>query len=299
VYRLRDDLAVVLTLDFFMPIVDDPYDFGRIAAANAISDVYAMGAEPITALAILGYPVKKLPHEVATAIMAGGAEVCREAGIVIAGGHSIDDTEPKFGLAVTGVVHPDQVLRNDTGGEGDLLVLTKPLGVGAVAHGLKKGVVAEAVAAEAVRVMTALNRGASVAARRVGVSAATDVTGFALLGHALEMADGAGLAVELWVDALPVLDGVRDLLAAGIHAGATTRNLDACGPSTTWGDGVDEVDRKLVADPQTSGGLLLAVPPARVDALIAALSDEGTLAAAVVGRLVAGRGARVVRSGGG
>lgn len=294
-YRLRDDLAIVQTLDFFMPIVDDPYDFGRIAAANAISDVYAMGAEPVTALAILGVPIKVVGLDVAAEIMRGGTAVCAEAGIRIAGGHSIDDTEPKFGLSVTGVVHPDQILRNDTARAGDLLVLTKPLGTGALSHGLKKGRLTADEAVPAVACMVALNKGAAAAARTVGVQAATDVTGFSLLGHALEMADGAGLQVELWTSALPVLDGALALIADGCHPGATGRNLTEYSPRTQWGVDVTEVDRKLLADAQTSGGLLLAVAPDRVAALLAALAQERTLAASVVGRMGTGAGARICR----
>jgi selenide,water dikinase len=296
--QVAPDLAVVHTLDFFMPIVDDPHTFGRIAAANAISDVYAMGATPLVALAILGLPRKVLGPEVGAAIMEGGARSCTEAGIVIAGGHTIDDAEPKFGLSVTGTVRPDGLVRNSTGQEGDLLVLTKPLGTGALAQAIKKGIATEAQVALAVDTMCFLNRAPALAMARVGVHAATDVTGFSLLGHALEMARGAGLGVELWMDALPVLDTVRDVIAQGVHPGATGRNLAHFGAQTTWGEGVTELDQKLIADPQTSGGLLLALPEAKVSALQAALKDEGAMAAEVVGRLVAGSGCRVLQQGG-
>ncbi len=293
VFKIRDDLAMVQTTDFFLPIVDDPREFGRIAAANAISDVYAMGAEPVMALAILGWPRAKLPMSVAAEVMAGGAEVCTEAGIQIVGGHSIDDAEPKFGLVVSGLVHPDEILRNCGGEVGDLLVLTKPIGVGALAQGVKKGCVSEAHRLQMIATMAHLNRGASLAARRVGVHAATDVTGFSLLGHSFEMVQGSGCAAELWVSELPVLDGVRELLAQGVHPVATGRNLAHYGPHIHWASGLQEQAGSLLGDPQTSGGLLLAVPPGRVDALRAALDAEGTLSNAVVGRLVEGQGLRV------
>ncbi len=294
VFKIRDDLAMVQTLDFFLPIVDDPRDFGRIAAANAISDVYAMGAEPALALAILGWPKAKLSMSVAAEVMAGGAEVCAEAGIRIVGGHSIDDAEPKFGLAVSGLVHPDQIMRNSGGREGDLLVLTKPLGVGALAQGVKKGAVTQDQRDQMVATMVHLNRGASAAAREVGVNGATDITGFSLLGHGLEMASGSGCGVELWVSEIPVLDGVRELLSKGIHPGATGRNLAHYGAQIEWGEGLEESAATLLADPQTSGGLLLAVDPERVGALREALQAHGVLACAVVGQLKAGRGIRVV-----
>ena len=285
VVRLSSEIAVIQTVDFFMPIVDDPFDFGRIAAANSLSDVYAMGGKPTSALAILGLPLSKLGPEVGARILEGGARVCEEAGIQIVGGHSIDDAEPKFGLSVTGVVHPDQVWRNSTGRAGDMLVLTKPIGSGTVTTGIKKGAVSASVAANAVEVMATLNRTAADAARSVGVTAATDVTGFSLLGHAIEMAEGAGLGLELDVSALPVLDGAWDTLGKGIAPGATRRNLEHFGQRVAWANGISEQDQKLVGDPQTSGGLLLAVDPSRVDALVDALAGAGAPAAAVVGQL--------------
>lgn len=284
VVRLSSEIAVIQTVDFFMPIVDDPFDFGRIAAANSLSDVYAMGGKPTSALAILGLPLSKLGPEVGARILEGGARVCEEAGIQIVGGHSIDDAEPKFGLSVTGVVHPDQVWRNSTGRAGDMLVLTKPIGSGTVTTGIKKGAVSAPVAANAVEVMATLNRSAADAARAVGVTAATDVTGFSLLGHAIEMAEGAGLGLKLDVSALPVLDGALDTLGKGIAPGATRRNLDHFGKRVAWADGVTEEDQMLLGDPQTSGGLLLAVDPSRAGTLVDALNRVGAPAAAVVGQ---------------
>lgn len=285
VFRIAPDLAVVQTLDFFMPMVDDPFDFGRIAAANAISDVYAMGARPTLALAIVGLPIKKLAPEVMAVILEGGAAVCADAGISIVGGHSIDDEELKFGLAVTGLVHPDRILRNSTARPGDRLVLTKPLGSGTLGSAVKKGIIEDAGYAELIRVTTFLNRAPSEAALAVGVSACTDVTGFSLLGHAHEMAVGAGVSIELWMDALPVMAGARAAIAAGAVPGATGRNLAHYGAQTKWAPGIGEPERALIADPQTSGGLLLSVPEARLAALLAELESRGALCAAVVGRV--------------
>ena len=276
-----------------MPMVDDPRDYGRIAAANSISDVYAMGARPILALAIVGFPVKKLPAEVMADVLAGGAEVCGEAGIGIVGGHSIDDEELKFGLSVTGVVHPDRLLRNDRGRPGDLLVLTKPIGVGAVAGLVKKGTISDELYAELIRVTTSLNRAPSEVAVAHELRCATDVTGFGLLGHAHEIAAGSGCSLELWLSEVPVMAGGREAIAGGSVPGATGRNLAFYGKDVLW-EGVDELGRLLVADPQTSGGLLLAVAPDRLDAVVADLQARGALAAAVVGRLGEGAGTRVV-----
>ncbi len=293
VVRLSPDLAVIQTLDFFMPIVDDPYDFGRIAAANSLSDVYAMGGVPVSALAILGLPLAKLGPEVGARILEGGAAVCTEAGIQIVGGHSIDDAEPKFGLSVTGRVHPDQLWRNSTAKPGDVLVLSKPLGSGTLTTGIKKGVVDPAVANNAIEVMSTLNASAAEAALEVGIHAATDVTGFALLGHAIEMADGAGLGLELTIDALPVLDGAWDTLSAGIAPGATRRNLDYFGSRVEWGEDVSSIQRQLVGDPQTSGGLLFAVAEEKAAMLVEAMTSRNTLSAAIVGRLIAEQSIRI------
>lgn len=294
VYRITPELAMVQTLDFFMPVVDDPFDYGRIAAANSISDVYAMGGRPVLALAIVGMPVKKLSAEVMARVLEGGAATCRDAGISIVGGHSIDDEEPKFGLVVSGLVHPDRLLRNNTAREGDWLVLTKPLGSGTLAHSVKKDRITPEAYAELVRVTTFLNRIPSEVALEVGVSAATDVTGFALLGHAHGMAVGAGLTAELWADRLPVMFGARESIADGMTPGAVGRNLGFF--EATWAPDIGEADRLLLADPQTSGGLLLAVGQDRLEALLAALRARGALCAAVVGRMVA-RGAAPVAVG--
>ena len=285
VFRLRGDLAVVQKLDFFMPVVDDPVDYGRIAAANAISDIYAMGGRPILALAIVGLPLKKVPPEVMGEVIRGGTIACAEAGIPLAGGHSIDDEEMKFGLSVTGVVHPDRVLRNDRGRPGDWLVLTKPIGSGTLAHRVKRQTISESEYAELVRVTTFLNRVPSEAAQAAGLVAATDVTGFGVLGHVHELAAGAGLTAELWVDSLPVIAGAREGIAAGAVPGATGRNLGHYGAFTRFAEGTTSEDERLLADPQTSGGLLLAVPDDKLEAVRADLAARGALAHAVIGRL--------------
>jgi selenide,water dikinase len=260
VYRLRDDLALVQTVDFFTPIVDDPYDFGRIAATNALSDVYAMGGTPVSALNLVAYSLADLGDEPLRAILAGAAAVAAEAGVAIVGGHSIEDSEPKFGQAVTGVVHPDEVLRNAGGQAGDALVLTKPLGAGAVSTALKRGVPG-APLQEAVAVMTTLNRDAALAAREASAHAMTDVTGFGLLGHLHELALASGLAAEVWADAVPAIDGVLELLAGeDAIAGGTRRNRAHAEEFTAFAVGVPEARRWLACDAMTSGGLLAAVP---------------------------------------
>jgi selenide,water dikinase len=293
VVRLSDDIAVIQTVDFFMPIVDDPVDFGRIAAANSLSDVYAMGGVPVTALAILGLPIAKLDASVGAAILEGAGAVCRLAGIQIVGGHSIDDAEPKFGLSVTGRVHPDEIWRNSGGKAGDHLVLTKPLGSGTLTTAIKKGVLTAVQERNVVEIMCALNDTAASAARSVGVRAATDVTGFSLLGHGIEMAEGSGLGLDVDLSALPVIDGAWDMLNQGIAPGATRRNLEYYGDRVQWDVSVTDVQKKLVGDPQTSGGLLLAVAPERSAALVEALQAAGSLASAVVGTLTDLPGVRV------
>jgi selenide,water dikinase len=280
VYRVRDDLAIVTTVDFFTPIVDDPFDFGRIAATNALSDVYAMGGTPISALNLVAFSLGELGDEPLREILRGGAAVAAEAGVAIVGGHSIDDPEPKFGLAVTGTVHPDEVITNAGGKPGDALVLTKPLGAGAVSTALKHGI-EDAPLAEAVAVMTTLNRDGAGAARAAGVRGMTDVTGFGLLGHLHELALASGVGAEVNAAAVPAIDGVVELLAdpdARAVAGGTRRNRDGAAQFATFAGGVPEARRWLVCDAMTSGGLLAAVDPQRA----------ATLPGAVIGRLVDG-----------
>jgi selenide,water dikinase len=279
VYRLRDDLAIVQTVDFFTPIVDDPFDFGRIAAANALSDVYAMGGTPVSALNLVAFSLQELGEQVLVEILTGGAAIAAQAGVAILGGHSIEDAEPKYGLAVTGVVHPDEVLTNAGGRSGDVLVLTKPLGAGAVSTAVKRGLPDVPLDA-AVTVMTTLNADASLAARAAGAHGMTDVTGFGLLGHLHELALASGLAAEVDAAAVPAIEGVIALLEdeEGAVAGGTRRNRAFAEEFSSFDDAVAPTRRWLVCDAMTSGGLLVSLPAA------AAGSVPGT----VIGRLLDG-----------
>ncbi len=279
VYRVSDDLAIVSTVDFFTPIVDDPFDFGRIAATNALSDVYAMGGTPISALNLVAFSLDELGGELLVEILRGGAAVAAEAGVAIVGGHSIDDAEPKYGLAVTGIVRPDEVLTNAGGRAGDALVLTKPLGSSAVSTALKRGV-EDAPLAAAIEVMTTLNRDASLAARAAGVGGMTDVTGFGLLGHLHELALASGVSAEVRAESVPAIAGVLELLSdpSQAVAGGTRRNRAHAEEFSTFADDVPEAHRWLVCDAMTSGGLLAAVAPDRAE----------TIPGSVVGRLVEG-----------
>jgi selenide,water dikinase len=295
VYQLRDDLALVVTTDFFTPIVDDPYDWGRIAATNALSDVYAMGGTPLLALNVVAWPREGLPFALLARVLDGGADVVRAAGALVAGGHSIDDPEPKFGLAVVGTVHPDDVLANAGARPGDALVLTKPIGLGVISTAVKRDAATPELVAEAVHVMTTLNATARDAALELGhaVRAATDVTGFGLLGHLRELLTASGVAAEVDAAAVPVIDGVRELVAAGMVAGGTQRNHAFVSDVVDWG-ALPESEQLLLADAQTSGGLLISVAEERAGALVAALEHHGTLAAAVIGRTLTGRPGHVV-----
>jgi selenide,water dikinase len=279
VVRLSDDLAIVQTVDFFTPIVDDPYAFGRIAATNALSDVYAMGGRPVSALNLVAYPLEMLGPDVLREILRGGADAAAAAGAAVIGGHSIDDPEPKYGMAVTGIVAPDAVLTNAGGRAGDALVLTKPLGAGAVATAIKRGLAEPELVDRAVAVMTTLNDRGADQARAAGAHALTDVTGFGLLGHLHELAAASGVAAELDAAAVPAIDGVLELLESdAVLAGGSRRNRADAETFARFADGVPEQRRRLVTDAMTSGGLLAAVPPER------AAEIDG----AVVGRLVAG-----------
>jgi len=288
VIRLSDDRALVLTTDFFTPIVDDAADFGRIAAANALSDVYAMGGRPLYCLSLVGWPRGTLSLDQLGEVLAGAAEVVARAGAAIVGGHSIDDPEPKFGLVAVGEVHPDRMTTNAAARPGDRLVLTKAIGTGIIATAIKKGAADTACAAAAVASMTTLNAGAAAAAAEAGVKAATDVSGFGLLGHLRAMLLASGCAAELRASAVPLLPGTRTLAEAGHIPGGTRRNLAAVQDTTSWADGLDELDRILLADAQTSGGLLLAVREDALARLLAALAAHGTPAAAVIGTVSAG-----------
>jgi selenide,water dikinase len=264
VVRLTDELALVQTVDFFTPIVDDPYAFGRIAATNALSDIYAMGATPVSALNLVAYPLETLGPDVLREILRGGADAVAAAGASIVGGHSIDDPEPKYGLAVTGIVHPDEILTNAGGRAGDVLVLTKPLGAGTVATAVKRGLASDELVARAVTVMTTLNDRAAAQARAAGAHALTDVTGFGLLGHVHELAEASGLAATIDAAAVPAIEGVLELLSdERALAGGSRRNRADADTFTTWAPSVPHARRRLVCDAMTSGGLLAAVAPER------------------------------------
>ncbi len=275
---------MVQTVDFFTPVVDDPYDWGRITAANALSDVYAMGADPLTALQLVGWPRDTIPFDVLGVVMEGGLDVMNDAGCTVVGGHSVDDPEPKYGFAVTGTGPIDDITTNTSARPGQTLVLTKPLGTGIIATAAKHGTANAAIVKAAVDTMTQLNRGAASAARRIGVSTVTDVTGFGLLGHLSEMTRGSGVSAHVEADAVPLLEGVRSLAASGEIPGGTRRNLSAVTPMLRMHDVPDDL-RWVLADAQTSGGLLIAVDSALCDALIQALEDEGATGS-VIGRIL-------------
>ena len=289
---MAPDRALVATVDFFTPIVDDPAAWGAIAVANALSDIYAMGAKPLFGLNLVGWPRDRLPFDVLGEVLRGAAEVAGRAGCLILGGHSIDAVEPTFGMAVIGEVHPDRMLTNAGACAGDLLVLTKPLGTGILATALKRDALIESGMAEAVRSMTTLNDGAARAALKVGVSAATDITGFGLIGHLTGMLEASKVAAEIAFDTLPILPHARNLAARGVIPGGTQRNLEAA-ENVDWAAELGTADRYLCVDAQTSGGLLLAVPAENEAALVAALKEERTPAAAVIGRVIAGKSGRI------
>ncbi len=285
VYRLRADLALVQSVDFFTPIVDDPYDYGRIAATNSLSDIYAMGARPLTALNLVAWPVGELGTDALAEVLRGGADVARAAGVAIIGGHTIEDEEPKYGLAVTGIADPRELMTIDGARAGDALVLTKPVGAGAVATALKKGFVSGEVVAGAVEVMTELNADAAAAARAAGAHAVTDVTGFGLLGHLHGMARASGLAAEVEAEAVPAIGGALELLSdERALAGGTRRNREHADGYASFAPAVAEARRWLLCDAMTSGGLLVALAPERARELPGAL----------VGRLAQGSAGEIV-----
>ncbi|TFZ01115.1 selenide, water dikinase SelD [Ramlibacter rhizophilus] len=287
VYKLNDEQALIATTDFFMPIVDDPFDFGRIAATNAISDVYAMGGQPIMALALVGMPINVLSTTTIGRILEGGESVCRAAGIPIAGGHTIDSVEPIYGLVALGLVHPDKVKRNADARPGDVLVLGKPLGVGILSAALKKEALDAAGYQRMIETTTRLNTPGPELAQLEGVHALTDVTGFGLAGHALELARGAGASVRLDWAQVPLLDGVRALAADGFVTGASGRNWAGYGAEVALPQGFSAVDQALLSDPQTSGGLLVSCTPEAVPAVLALFRRHGFEQAGVVGEVLA------------
>jgi len=293
VYQLNDEQALIATTDFFMPIVDDPYDFGRIAATNAISDVYAMGGTPIMALALVGMPISVLSTDTIGRILAGGQDVCRAAGIPIAGGHTIDSVEPIYGLVALGLVHPKRVKRNADARVGDRLILGKPVGVGVLSAALKKDRLDAEGYARMIENTTRLNTPGPDLAALPGVHALTDITGFGLAGHALEMARGANAAVHIDMARVPLLPGVRGLAAAGMVTGASGRNWAAYGHEVRLGGALQPVDQALLSDPQTSGGLLVSCDAASVDQVLAIFRRHGFADATDVGSIVAADGSGV------
>ena len=284
VYRLDDETALIQTVDFFPPIVDDPYAFGQIAVANALSDVYAMGGRPLIALNVVGFPVA-LPKDILGTILVGGAHKAQEAGVLIVGGHTVDDEEPKYGLSVTGVVKPGAEVTNAGAQPGDRLVLTKPLGTGVITTAGKQGVVPSDVLENAVGIMGTLNSAASHAMTSVGVHGCVDVTGFGLLGHLRGMTRASGVAATVDMDAIPFIPGARELAEQGVAPGGTHRNLESLDPDVTWDDSITDIQKLLLADAQTSGGLLISVPDAATDSLLDALEEHGVETRAVIGSI--------------
>jgi selenide, water dikinase len=289
VYKLRDDLALVQTVDFFTPIVDDPYEFGRIAAANALSDVYAMGGTPISALNIAAFPIDTLDAEILQQILAGGADVARQAGVAILGGHTIKDSEPKYGLAVVGTIHPERIVTNAGARPGDILVLTKPIGTGILSTALKREAIAETAMREAIAWMSSLNDRAGAAVIAADAHAATDITGFGLLGHAYEMAHASRVCLNIDSHTVPLMPRVLELIECDVIPGGTRDNAAVHGRFTSFGDSVHEALRVALSDAQTSGGLLVSLPPDRLSVFRAAM-DGAHATCAVIGEVRSGEG---------
>ena len=293
VYKLRDDLAVVQTVDYITPIVDDPFIFGEVAAANSISDIYAMGATPIFALSILGFPPKKVPLEMVGQMLRGGISKATEAGIQIIGGHTVDDEEPKYGLVVTGVVSPDKVITNATAQVGDDLILTKPIGTGVINTAIKVEMASEESMQEAIRVMTTLNRAASEAMVKVGVNACTDVTGFGLLGHTHEMTHASGVGANIYLSSIPVITGVWELLSDWVVPEGTHSNVEYVKEWVECDDELPEDAEFLLLDPQTSGGLLISVSKEKTETLLDSLADAGVETFAHIGEITANADSKI------
>ncbi|TDI87938.1 MAG: selenide, water dikinase SelD [Caldithrix sp.] len=294
VYKLSDDTAIVQTVDFFTPIVDDPYHFGAIAATNAFSDIYAMGGRPLFALNIVGFPSNRLPMEVLREILRGAQEKAQEAGVSIIGGHTIDDTEPKFGLAVTGIIHPEKVLTNAGAKPGDVLILTKPLGLGIITTALKRGLADAETTQTAIEIMSTLNRAAAEALTELPVNACTDITGFGLLGHLKEMAQGSGVNVEISADSVPVLEAAKEFITANVIPGGTLNNMEYVADVVTWSPEISRTLRTLLCDAQTSGGLLISVPAEHSEKATETLLAKGVKAAKIVGQVTGLSDGRIV-----
>ena len=285
IYKLRDDLAIIQTVDFFTPIVDDPYDFGRIAVANALSDVYAKGGRPLTAMNIVCFPIKKLGAEMLHRIMEGGLDKMREAGVVLVGGHSVDDPEPKYGLSVTGVIHPELVVKNNTAHVGDKLILTKKLGVGIISTALKAGKADAGLMQKAIQSMATLNKIASETMMRIGVHACTDVTGFGFLGHACEMLEDTSLGMVIDARAVPYFAEARSLAESGYKPGGLERNRQYRIKQVQMSPSVPAFLQDILFDPQTSGGLLMAVEQTKAEELLQALQTAGVTSSSIVGEV--------------
>ncbi len=286
VYRLSDDLAIIQTIDFFTPIVDDPYDFGQIAVANALSDVYAMGGKPLTAMNVVCFPTKKLDISVLKEILKGGIDKMKEAGVTLVGGHSIDDNELKYGLSVTGTVHPKQLVTNSGAKAGDKLVLTKPLGTGIISTALKAGKPGREAVAKATKYMAALNRRASELMQEAGVHACTDITGFGFIGHAVQLAQNSRAGIKINSGSIPLLPEAERFARAGFCPGGLRRNMDFYGKMVKFSSRVPIYLRDILFDPQTSGGLLISLPPEAAEALIKKLHQADTRDAAIIGEVI-------------
>ena len=292
VYRLDDNTAIIVTVDFFTPITDDPYEFGLVSAANSLSDVYAMGGKPLVALNVVGFPAD-LAVEMLGDVLKGGYDKAKEANCLIVGGHTIDDAEPKYGLSVVGLIEPGKEVSNANAQPGDVLVLTKPIGTGIVTTGVKQGITPDAILKQAVDTMAELNKGAAEAMMRVGVNSCTDITGFGLMGHLRGMVKGSGTGAVIRVADVPVLPGVWDLLEKGTVPGGTFRNMSGVAEIMDWDDKLSEEQRLLMCDAQTSGGLLISVTKDRLDQLLSELAVSGVETKAVVGEITAENPGRI------
>jgi len=285
VYKISDDLAMVQTVDYFTPIVDDPYTFGAIAAANALSDIYAMGAKPVMGLNIVGFPAEKLPLDVLVQILCGGSDKAKEAGITISGGHTIDDNEPKYGMVITGFVHPDKIITNSGAKPGDVLVLTKPIGTGIITTAMKEDIASTETADNAIKIMSTLNKLAAECMIQIGVNACTDVTGFGLMGHLHEMVSASSVGAEINLQNVPIIPGTWELADDLIIPAGTMRNHEFLSDHLIW-DNISYEYQMILCDAQTSGGLLISVPKEKSDDLVKELKASETLAYAVIGRII-------------
>ena len=292
VYRLDNNTAIVVTVDFFTPITDDPYEFGSVAAANSLSDVYAMGGKPLVALNVVGFPAE-LAVEMLGDVLRGGYDKATEAGCLIVGGHTVDDAEPKYGLSVVGLVEPGREVSNANAQPGDVLVLTKPIGTGIITTGCKQGITPDAVLKNAVDVMATLNKGAAEAMMRTGINSCTDITGFGLMGHLQGMARGSNVGAVINATAVPVLPGVWDLLEKNVVPGGTFRNMNGVDDSVDWDEEISDQQRLLLCDAQTSGGLLISVTKGKVDQLISELATSGVETRALVGEITSENAGRI------